>query len=522
MYNSIYNPNNNNFINIFSKKGKYLLKRYIIQSGGAELRREDTYKDFNYKTILSKHNSTINKDYQHLYALLKNNFNKPIYASLHGSDLGYGVGMDEVYKTIGDLHKSYIKVPDNLFIFHSYKLNCAAQTSSDDEFALKQIFTNPNWPLYSLNKCNTSAGSNSHLYFPKEYIYNQALSFDSTDITFDIYELNSETNHAPFKCSFLTHDKIKAKDKRNHFKPNFDLRYIQNDQIKGLYMSELKKNILESTGNFQSKGFLARVWDKDSRYDKYYTHINMQSFLEYISLETKKLDTDQIKNYRIVYIVNCMPGFDNLADEAKTIFFELNNIKRHLSETGIQNFEKFREEIIKTDESLRNKYTVLSKRKLFCSPEDNAAQTRITNIKLKQGDECGKQIKENFNKAISKTKGSCLSILLKKKSKTELVNDIIKLKQNKNPENDYSELKKYLKKTKKEILAKYLIGLNRVNIMEDSKQGENKQDHQIVQWRNPCIPCIGNADCSDKQNTIGNTNCVKDKTRNNKCCWNLN
>ena len=39
--------------------------------------------------------------------------------------------------------------------------------------------------------------------------------------------------------------------------------------------------------------------------------------------------------------------------------------------------------------------------------------------------------------------------------------------------------------------------------------------------KNPCIPCSDNDDCTSKENVIGDENCVKDNTRDDKCCWNL-
>ena len=49
-----------------------------------------------------------------------------------------------------------------------------------------------------------------------------------------------------------------------------------------------------------------------------------------------------------------MPGFDELADESKTIFFELNNIKKTLSSIGMQNFTKLKEIASQNIKNLKN------------------------------------------------------------------------------------------------------------------------------------------------------------------------
>ena len=503
MYNYIYNPINNQFTSILSLNGKYLLKKYI-QSAGAEapppppkLKKKNSYQNFNFESILYKHNDTILKNHDHLYRLLNNNELNPIYASLHGSDLGYGIGMEKIYSNIDSLKNAYIKVPDNLYVFHSYKMNCAAQTTREDEFKLKEMFINANWPIYTTNKCETSAGFNSHLYFPNEYIYNQALSFDSGDINFDIYELNNQTQHRPFDCSYLEHKNIPVKYKRQAFGQHFDLRYKKKQIVKGLYMSEFKKKQLELTNNFKKYGFESRVWDKDKRNDKFYTHSTMDIFLNYISSKTAELDTFGVKKYRIIYIVNCMPGFDNLADESKTIFYELNNIKRILSGIGMSNFSNLRQLITKKGISVENNRSILTKRNLFCSPEDDAGKTRAANTLLKHGNICGEQIKENFDKAISKKKDSCLSILIKKR-KEKLIYDIIELKKIQNPKKNFNNLEINLNKYTKDILAKYLIGLNRVYIPydKDLKQEDNDEMIDYADLLRPVLPCSRQTPCA--------------------------
>lgn len=63
MYNKIYNPETNKYVNIYSKRGKNIVKKYLQNLEGGENKSEDLVKEILHKLLKERNNNQNKKEY---------------------------------------------------------------------------------------------------------------------------------------------------------------------------------------------------------------------------------------------------------------------------------------------------------------------------------------------------------------------------------------------------------------------------------------------------------------------------
>ena len=287
MWNKIMNPKTGIKVNINSKIGKNILKKYIKQLGGSA-------------SSIECHTGI----YKKLYDILNNTETKKIYLNMHGDNFLFKNNLKsrpefKDYLIAKDMSKLTFKMPHNLILIHFYQVGyCGYADPLIDREIRMVLGSNRGW--MNTDKLSTtiiksrnsekhySLNNTAHLYLPGNEVYNSLLTFDDKDNTFDIYEIYKD--HI-----FKIYDPISFGNKISNIKHK----------------------------------------DKSS-----YEYISMEKMLTTLSKETPK---DQ---YRLVYLYNCDPRLNN--NYLDTLeFVKIQEKKHELDIKGLNRWVKFKNKCIK-------------------------------------------------------------------------------------------------------------------------------------------------------------------------------
>lgn len=276
MWNKIINPNNGKKININSKLGKYILKSYIKQLGGAATSPYNNYSPYR-KSLFGRI----------LVEMTKLKVHKNLYVACHGGSMEY-------------VEPSF-KLPNNIAVIHITRHNCLSTCDIDDDINLRNKLNNDTWLITRRSKAELSYFNNCHLYLPNTFIPNQQLDWDwektEVDKSFGIYELGEETEHIEDNIWEEQSFPEEVPDIRKNI-PRIHTGRTKLDSLQYNSYYEYSDNNEDDrlvrpkyTINFNFKG-------------RHKTRFTMKNLITYISSRTPPGDL------RIIFINNCSPPID--------------------------------------------------------------------------------------------------------------------------------------------------------------------------------------------------------------------
>jgi len=288
MWNKIINPNNGKKININSKLGKYILKSYIKQLGGAATSPYNNYSPHP-KRLFGRI----------LVEMTKLKVHKNLYVACHGGSL--------------EPSKLTFKLPNNIAVIHITRHNCSSACFVSDDINLRNQLNNTFWLITNKSTEKLSYFNNCHLYLPNSHIPNQQLDWDwgqkEVDKSFGIYELGKKTEHVEdniWEEQSFPPPRLPLYDPQN-IDSNMPIIYTKRNKLDSLqYKSYYDFNDGEDYLDTPNRSFNFDFTGNEK------SRCTMENLITYISGKTPPGDL------RIIFINNCSPVMDrmNCSDSA--------------------------------------------------------------------------------------------------------------------------------------------------------------------------------------------------------------